>query len=983
MNKCPQCLAVLSESDERCRVCGANISEDFAETLQQPQISTNEKSNGENTPNADEWQKVKDLFDAAQKLERAERGKFLEKVCRDKPELRLQVEKLLASFEDASSFMEQPAVREVASLFEDKKTLASHQTTGDLNNGKFVAGTVLANRYRIIGLLGKGGMGEVFKAEDIKLNQTVALKFLPAKLEKDKNALARFHAEVRNARQVSHANVCRVFDISEIEGKHFLSMEFIDGDDLSSLLRRIGRLPSDKAVEIARQLCFGLAAIHDAGILHRDLKPANVIIDSKGKARITDFGIAGLESELKANAGVVGTPAYMSPEQIAGKELTTKSDIYSLGLVLYEIFTGKQAFQSDSIHELLRKQQTTAPTNPSEVLKEIDPIVEKTILQCLEKNPTERPKNPLQVAMMLPGGNPLEAAIAAGETPSPEMVAAAPKKGALKPAVAVACLSVVVLLFAFIVFFAGKVKHHEWIPLEKSPEVLAERANSILKKLGYPNAPVDTDYGFANNVDDYYSYAAIDQSPNRWERIRSGQPATIYFWHRTSPRYLEPLQYETVSPADPPNDVVGMTKVILDPNGRLLEFQAVPPQVKDKTTAPTGEVDWTTLFAEAGLDIRNYRQTESNWTPPVFADAGFSWEGTHVDHAEIPVRIEAAAFQGKPVYFQIVAPWDKPVRQEETFSSAPRRAAGVMLILSFSGVILAGVFLAYRNLRRGSSDTKGAFKLTVFVFLVSLAASLLVADHIPDLAREQLLFFKIAGDSLFNAALIGLIYLALEPFARRHWASLIISWSRLLAGALQDPLVGRDILVGGILGLAHTAVIYLLFLAPYWMGETIEPNQSLDIFFLQGFRHLWAKLLMLSVTSVFFAFGSLLLVILLVTILRKQWLAMFAFWLLNFLIMGLFFASGGHWSGWLGVALIAVVNVVCIARFGLLAAISFQIFFHLSFHNAISANVSSWYFGNTIFAAVVLVGLAIYGFYTSLAGQKIFEAKLFSDDFKG
>jgi len=192
---------------------------------------------------------------------------------------------------------------------------------------------------------------------------------------------------------------------------------------------------------------------------------------------------------------------------------------------------------------------------------------------------------------MLPGGNPLEAAIAAGETPSPEMVAAAPKKGALKPAIAIACLATVVLLFLFIAFYSERVRHHEWMPLEKSPEALTERADSIVKKLGYTKSPIDTDYGFEG---DFFSYARTDQSPNHFERLRSGQPAVIYFWHRSSPRYLEPWYDINVLINDPPNDVAGMTKVILDVRGRLLEFQAVPPQVKDKT-AQTSEVDWATL----------------------------------------------------------------------------------------------------------------------------------------------------------------------------------------------------------------------------------------------------------------------------------------------------------------------------------------------------------------------------------------------------
>jgi hypothetical protein len=157
--------------------------------------------------------------------------------------------------------------------------------------GRFPAGTVLARRYRIIGLIGQGGMGEVYRASDLKLGQPVALKFLPAATAKNPQLVARFHAEVRIARQVSHPNVCRVYDIGEVDGSTFLSMEYVDSEDLRSLLRRIGRLPGDKALEIARKLCAGLAAAYDKGVLHRDLKPANIMIDGRGQVLITDFGL--------------------------------------------------------------------------------------------------------------------------------------------------------------------------------------------------------------------------------------------------------------------------------------------------------------------------------------------------------------------------------------------------------------------------------------------------------------------------------------------------------------------------------------------------------------------------------------------------------------------------------------------------------------------------------------------------------------------
>ncbi len=261
--------------------------------------------------------------------------------------------------------------------------------------------------------------------------------------------LARFHSEVAMAHRVTHPNVCRVHDIGEVTTSsgnlHFLSMEYVDGEDLSSLLRRIGRLPAGKAVEIANQLCAGLAAAHEAGVLHRDLKPANVMIDGKGRVRITDFGLAGFAEQIRGEEVFAGTPAYMSPEQFAGKEVTTKSDIYALGLVLYEIFTGKRVFEAGSLDELRRLHESSSPTNPSSWVKDIDPLVERVILRCLEKEPAKRLASAKQVADALPGGDPLAAALALGETPSPEMVAAAGEKTGLRPAVAVACLVAVII----------------------------------------------------------------------------------------------------------------------------------------------------------------------------------------------------------------------------------------------------------------------------------------------------------------------------------------------------------------------------------------------------------------------------------------------------------------------------------------------------------------------------------------------------------
>lgn len=432
--------------------------------------------------------------------------------------------------------------------------ITSWSSTTDIDHGRFAPGTVLDERYRVIGRLGRGGMGEVYRADDLRLGQPVALKFLPEAVDRDPARLTQLHTEVRMARQVSHPNVCRVYDIGEYEGHTFLSMEYVDGEDLASLLRRIGRFPQDRAVELARQICAGLAAAHDRGVVHRDLKPANIMLDGSGRIRITDFGLAGVAGEtLRA-----GTPAYMAPEQLAGGTVTTRSDIYALGLVLYELFTGRRALEGSNLAELIAKREQAGITRPTEIIHDLDPTIERAIMRCLEPDPAARPGSALMVAAALPGGDPLAAALAAGETPSPEMVAAAGQTSALKPLPGLALLSVALVLVALVIGLSDRRLATSVAPMPKAPLLLDERAKDILASLGYPRDSPDSARGFASN-NAYLAYLDDHPAANTPAQLSAGTPALVWFWRRSSPVEMVPTgQQSNVSRTDPPMTVPGM-----------------------------------------------------------------------------------------------------------------------------------------------------------------------------------------------------------------------------------------------------------------------------------------------------------------------------------------------------------------------------------------------------------------------------------------
>jgi serine/threonine-protein kinase len=873
--------------------------------------------------------------------------------------------------------------------FASKSRTAATTSFNSIDESRFIPGTILADRYRIVGLLGRGGMGEVYRADDLKLSQPVALKFLPDHLLSDGAALARFHREVRVARQVSHKNVCRVYDIAELDGHHFLSMEYIRGEELSSLLRRIGRLPADKAIEIARQLCAGLAAAHDRGVLHRDLKPANVMIDDDGNVRITDFGLAGLLEEIRDEEIRTGTPAYMSPEQLAGNNLTVRSDIYSLGLVLYELFTGKKAFDAPTLPQLLNLRSTrTTPTTPSMIVPDLDPIVERVVLRCIEEDPEKRPASALQVAAALPGGDPIAAALAAGETPSPEMVAAAPKEGTLRPAVAMSFLAVVLIGLVGVLFLADRVKLHRQFPLDKSPEVLQESARELIKQLGYTEPIADSTYSISFDPS-YLTYLRQrDFSVDRWDKLKTGQPAVIYYWYRQSPRYLVPFSFLGVSLADPPQNIAGMASVKFDMQGRLIGFIGVPPQVEDNSaidSEPTTQLQgldwnqpaWILLFKAAGLDRAKFKPVNPRWNPLSYADTRAAWDGLLESQPDVPLHVEASAYRGKPVQFEFVFPWTAPSRQREAMASTRARIFQTLEFVLLIVVILGALWLAVRNFRLGLGDRRGAFRLALFVFvLVIISDWVLGAHHVPLLAVEFNIFFVGVSIALFNAGLTWLIYIALEPFLRARWPQLIISWTRLLNGDFRNPLVGRDVLIGAAAGTGVCLLNSLWVVAPKWIQHAPDPPTNVSG--LLEFREFLAELIHSLVNNALFLSLALLFILVLFSIvLQKTWLAGAAGWVLIFVILlltgrvppiDIVFAAS-----------ISAIIVFALMRFGLLSLFFLLLFFCVTYTLPMTTDFSAWYAGNTAFALFVLAALAIYGFFTSLGGQQLFTGKLLKE----
>jgi predicted Ser/Thr protein kinase len=846
-----------------------------------------------------------------------------------------------------------------------------------LSEGRFLPGRLLAGRYRIIALLGKGGMGEVYRADDLTLGQAVALKFLPDDAARDQGLLERFKNEVRIARRISHPNVCRVYDVGEVDGHTFFTMEYVDGEDLASLLRRIGRLPEDKALDIARQLCAGLSAAHTKGVLHRDLKPANIMLDGRGQVVITDFGLAGLADQIQGNEVRSGTPAYMAPEQLAGKEVSTRSDIYALGLVLYEVFTGKRAFSATPGNRSndMRGNVDRTLSRPSSVVKDLNPIIERVILRCLEVEPSARLATVISVAAALPGGDPLAAALAAGETPSPQLVAASGETAGLRPRVAAICFASVLISLVPVISLAAHYTAFKKMDLQLTPEVLAQKAREVTAKLGYAERPIDRAYSFDYDGD-FQDYVESHDKPHpNWDAVLAARPSLLRFWYRQSPdtmfgegfhdQFLNP---GIVTRTDPSTTLSGMINLELDPQGRLIYFQAIPPE-KESSPAPPGALDWDMLFAAAGLDPTQFQKVEPQWNSLASSDTRMAWAGTWPGTTR-PLRVEAAGLRGKPVFFALIGDWTKPQRIKAPDDSTGKQIRDLVPVIVLMAGMTGAIFLARKNFRQGRSDREGAFRLAVVMFALDMMLWLCRGHFTLSLDFIGSLVLAICT-SLFIASMTWILYLALEPWVRRRWPQAIISWSRLISGQLRDPVVGRDILFGVMLALVWLLIFQLRSIPEMHMGAVPWLGASQ---YLMGGREALGQWLVQIPGSIIATLIFFILLLGLKAILRKDWLAAIVF-------VAIYAVPRGLSSSYIKIELPAQILVYAIAvlivyRFGLvpLAVSIFAI--NVLSTVPFTADTSAWWFTNWVLALLSVVALAAWGFYHSLGGEKLWRAEI-------
>ena len=477
-----------------------------------------------------------------------------------------------------------------------------------------------------------------------------------------------------------------------------------------------------------------------------------------------------------------------------------------------------------------------------------------------------------------------------------------------------------------IVAFLGPIQLTGRTLLPVQPDVLAAGARTLLQEIGYDTPPVDSSWSFEENTA-YLDHLEESEDADRWSQLGVGSRSGLVFWYRQSPRLLVPFDsyWPRMSRTDPPSTFPGMAEVTLDPEGQLMALEVVPPEFDDTMPGEERAPDWPGLLARAGLSLEDLSPAEPSWLPPVHSDTRIAWEGKLSNTPDLTLRVEAASYRGRPVFFRVLGPWVEPERAEDDPEGAGQRVAQILLPILFISILLGAVLLARRNMRLGKSDRSGAFRIAAFSVVTHTAAWLLAAKHFTQPNVFFVPFIRTLSFSLFVGMSLYVFYLALEPYVRRRWPDTIISWTRVLSGKLQDPLVGRDILFGSLAGIGLVLFGMVAHWLPVWVGLAPRRPQDVDLIRLLGARWVFGFTLDDVVHAIDPGMLTLVLLLVLRVILRRQWIAGSVIVLLSGFLS---WADSGYWFDALFGAIFGLSVLLSVARLGLLATTT--LFFVLS-----------------------------------------------------
>jgi len=518
---------------------------------------------------------------------------------------------------------------------------------------------------------------------------------------------------------------------------------------------------------------------------------------------------------------------------------------------------------------------------------------------------------------------------------------------------------------------------------ELSPELLSAKAEQMLTMFGYSSPPADHSglYWFDRAYLD--ARAAHGNTAQSWQGVENARPGPLLFGYRGGEQTLVAWHYAQMifTPSDvglvrrddPPLNRPGMTRVTLDRHGRLTEFVGVPP---DKDDADVTHVfDWSTALAAAGFDVANLQAGKSVWTAPTDSDSKQAWDGVFADQPDVTFHIEAAAYRGKPVWFAALGPWYQPREPDIPIPNGVSWLIWMTLVIGMATMIVL-ITMARRNLRLGRGDRKGAFRLAIVTYVSLLAALVLRADHATSIVEEISLLMNINVQAAFFGLDIWLVYIAFEPYARRRWPRMMISWSRLLAGRLRDPMVGRDLLLGVLGGIAMVLLVHLSIVVPSGLGHTQGPPFARTITTLTSNRHVFFFFLEPSFDCVAFGVGTLAFMFLFLRILRLPLLMhLAAFPFFGLILSGFYLLALSPEN-----VLFAAIWYLLLIRVGVLAASASVYVMQVLMVMPLTLDLHVWYAERTLITFGVLGALLVYAFYTSLGAKSPFGSTFLEHD---